>query len=968
MKHFTTTFLMIAALFSATSSLFAQDASTQGTEFWVSFMSNGHKYHTNAPNNGNWILTQVLISGKRDCTGTITNPQTGWSHDFNVRANNITTVEIPENVAYVDGLSEQVVNKGLQIVSSDTVSVFCTNIAHLSFDASYVLPTQSLADDYLIQTDNQSSNTSSLPYVKENETSAFLIIATEDGTTVDITPSVDTYNGRTAGHEFSVNLNKGQVYQVRSTKSDGRRDLSGSKVTARDCKRIAVFNGNTLTAIPRNGSSYDHIFEQAMPLQAWGKSFVVTSSLEREADYVKITSAADNNEIRKNGELIATLEHGQSYIFEMRTSEKSCFIESTGRSAVYLYNTSRGGNSIGDPSVVWIAPIEQRIDDITFSTFHDPNYASIDNHHVNIIVNSEDAGTVTLDGRLIPANDFVTVNGSNAFVYTRKNIDHGVHRIQCPNGFNAHVYGFGIAKGYAYLVGSKTADLTTMVDINGELVNHGDTISHCQAETVTFNAVVNLSNYDLKWDFGDGTTSTENPVVHTYDNPTLYTASLIITTDEIGGCMFSTSDTSHYYIDARVHYEYDEAELCKGDTYTEYGFNVVITNDTILKKAIDIPEHPLCKDSLLVYITALPGYYAAYTDTLCWQGDPITYTDHGFNIPIDHPDTYTDQIVVPIPGGCDSIIDLTLTVTERIISPFQVEYVGCAASYSWNGVTYTESGEYEQVFTSAMGCDSIVMLHIVLDEAVEGDTDTVTGLCTAYEWHGHLYDQSGYYTDTIPNTYGCDSIVHLELDIVSGSNPSEIIPMDTQNETPHWVISASEYEINYYDFTIENDSSGITWDSVQWNLVCGCNWEIMPFGDGDQFCRVVVLERVEDTVWLTATVFDPCHPGEGIERRYWLMCSFYGIEDGPLTGSGAFDCDIVPNPNNGEMDIITHNVAGEIGVKVYNMTGLLVDQFVLPATNGSRHPYTLSNYPSGIYLMVFSRPEGIVTKKVVVTK
>ena len=30
--------------------------------------------------------------------------------------------------------------------------------------------------------------------------------------------------------------------------------------------------------------------------------------------------------------------------------------------------------------------------------------------------------------------------------------------------------------------------------------------------------------------------------------------------------------------------------------------------------------------------------------------------------------------------------------------------------------------------------------------------------------------------------------------------------------------------------------------------------------------------------------------------------------------------------------------------------------------------YTLNNYPSGIYLMVFNQQKGIVTKKVVITK
>ena len=79
MKQFYCTLLLFAVLFSATAPSFAQDTSTQGTEFGVSFMSNGHKHHTGAPNNGNWILTQLLISAKRDCSGTINNPRTGWS-------------------------------------------------------------------------------------------------------------------------------------------------------------------------------------------------------------------------------------------------------------------------------------------------------------------------------------------------------------------------------------------------------------------------------------------------------------------------------------------------------------------------------------------------------------------------------------------------------------------------------------------------------------------------------------------------------------------------------------------------------------------------------------------------------------------------------------------------------------------------------------------------------------------------
>ena len=959
MKQSKFTILIFAVLFSITSATFAQNASTQGTEFWVSFMTNGHKYHSSAPNNGNWILTQLLISGKRDCTGSIINPQTGWSQDFSVQANNITTIDIPENVAYIDGTSEQVLNRGLQIISNDTISVFCTNIAHLSFDASYVLPTQSLADDYIIQTYDQSSVSSSFSYVTENQTSAFLIVATEDNTVIDITPSVATLNDHGAGYEFTIYMNKGQAYQVRSNTRDGSsRDLSGTRVTARNCKRIAVFNGNTLTAVPRNESSYDHIFEQAMPLQSWGKRFAVTNSLNR-TDYVKITSAADNNEIYKNGALIATLNTGESHVFGLTSNEASCFIESSGRSAVYLYNKSRDGNSIGDPSVVWIAPIEQRIDDITFSTFNN-EYIDIDTHHVNIIINSEDAGSVILDGTIIPSNEFHTVAGNNDLAFVRKNIQHGVHRLQCAHGLNAHVYGFGTNKGYAYLVGSKTEDLTVKVELNETLVQPNDTLMQCVLDPVLFDATVNLLSYDLLWDFGDGTTSTQNPVSHNYNDKELYEISLIITTDEVGGCIFSSSDTLKFYIDGRQKYTTEEVELCKGELYTENGFNMVVTNDTILEKAIDNPEHPHCPDSLLVYITALPGYYAAYNELLCWQDEPITYTQHGFNITIDRPDTYTDTISVPIPGGCDSIIALTLTVTNRIVNPYPIEYSGCSESFTWNDSTYYESGDYEQIFTSSMGCDSIIQLHVFLDEVLEGSTDTVAGICTAYEWHGHIYDQSGFYTDTIPSVIGCDSIVHLDLSMMLDSQ-SEIRPMDTLSNSPHWVITATEFEINSYDFTIWSDNPDIAWDSVRWSFETDNNsWILKPFGTSFTQCRLYVLNYVEDTVWLDAKAYNECNP-EGKSYRYWLVSSFYNVDESST--QPAFS--ITPNPNNGKMQLNFENLIGKIDIKVIDMKGRLVDHFeTISSSDKCSIPYDSKCKVSGIYLFVLNNSGQTYTKKV----
>ena len=105
----------------------AQDATTQGKEFWLSFISNGFKNH---PQQGTWLRVQLLVSAKRNCEGDIVNPNTGWSHHFTVEANNVFSMDLDETQVYVESNEyEQIVNKGLQITTTDTVSVYCANIA-----------------------------------------------------------------------------------------------------------------------------------------------------------------------------------------------------------------------------------------------------------------------------------------------------------------------------------------------------------------------------------------------------------------------------------------------------------------------------------------------------------------------------------------------------------------------------------------------------------------------------------------------------------------------------------------------------------------------------------------------------------------------------------------------------------------------------------------------------------------------
>ena len=843
----------------------AQEVTTQGKEFWLSFIGNGFKYHPDVPSQG-WVRVQLLVSAKRNCEGTIANPNTGWTQNFNVEANNIFSVDLPEEQVYVEcSQYEQVVNKGLIITTTDTVSVYCANIATYSFDASYVLPTPGLADDYIIQTFDQSSGT-------YDPTSAFVVVATEDNTIIDITPSVTTFGGKPAHQEFTITLNRGQAYQLRSKTSFGDRDLSGTRVTARDCKRIAIFNGNNLTLVPTSATSdSDCVFEQAMPLHSWGKKFVVTNSLNRNDDYVKITSAADGNEILKNGTHLRTLDANESYTFRLSSNDKSCYLEASHRCAVYLYNSSSNGAGNGAPSMVWIAPIEQRIDEITFSTFnYDHNNVNINKHYVNIIVQSEDIDQVYLDNTLLPSNQFEAVAGNDQYSFFRKQITHGVHQLSCPNGFNAHVYGFGDARGYAYMVGSKASDLSTSIVVNDVAINPNDTVTNCTLDPVSFYADINLSNYELLWEFGDGTTSTDNPVVHDYAENTLFEANLIVTTEE-DPCDGSSSSTSFtFYIDART------------------------DPDTTI------------------------------TDLVCFKG-PNIYTENGFNLYYDAPGTYTDT----------------------------------------------------RVETNEIGCERHINLNLVVGNVTEGDTLVETGHCNHFEWYGNTYEASGFYSDTIPNDDGCYTIVHLDLDLGITPNPSEIFPTDSTNTAPHWVVTATEFQIFSYDYTLWNTNEASHWDSIQWEFENpNIHWALLPDSTTQPIgmnCKVYVMEHVSDTVWLKATVYNTCSP-QGVERRYWLLSSFYGIEeDGPSTpstgsgtGSGIVGFEVTPNPNNGQMLLNFDNLIGKIDLKVFDSQGALVDQFqVNSETRSFSLPYECKSRKGGLHLFVATWKNTILTKKVI---
>ncbi|MDX1408496.1 MAG: hypothetical protein R3330_10195, partial [Saprospiraceae bacterium] len=116
--------------------------------------------------------------------------------------------------------------------------------------------------------------------------------------------------------------------------------------------------------------------------------------------------------------------------------------------------------------------------------------------------------------------------------------------------------------------------------------------------------------------------------------------------------------------------------------------------------------------------------------------------------------------------GCDSIVDLDLTVSSQIETNLTVDI--CEdESYTLDGQTYTETGEYTAAFTSSAGCDSIVVVDLTVHSTSTGSTTLQICEGESIIFGSQVLTQAGSYSHTFQNQAGCDSTVNLQLTVLT---------------------------------------------------------------------------------------------------------------------------------------------------------------------------------------------------------
>ncbi len=216
-------------------------------------------------------------------------------------------------------------------------------------------------------------------------------------------------------------------------------------------------------------------------------------------------------------------------------------------------------------------------------------------------------------------------------------------------------------------------------------------------------------------------------------------------------------------------------DVCQGSTYTGHGLNVTYQTAGVQDITLATVSSNGCDSVVTLHLNVKPLKDSSLTVVAC---DSHSWNDSVYTNSGVYQQTFTSA------NGCDSVVTLNLTINRTVTK--QISAVACN-SYTWNESTYTTSGEYQQTFTAANGCDSVVTLNLTINRSK--DTTIYATACNSYAWNDSTYNTTGVYQQTLTASNNCDSTVTLHLTV----NYSVTVPLTGQ------VCAGTRYQENGFD-------------------------------------------------------------------------------------------------------------------------------------------------------------------------
>ena len=338
-------------------------------------------------------------------------------------------------------------DKGIHVTAGDKqIVVYGLNYQEFTSDAFLALPCARLTvgqyEYYGI------TYTGNLP-------SQLLFVGCEDNTTLNI-------------ESTTITLHQMQTYLIESNS-----DITGMRIVSD--KPVSFFSGSQCTNIPTNIGACDHITEQIPPTAIWGTKFLSASfSSKMSGEIYRVVTSKPSTNVTVT---CSTYSQPETYNLvtagawqEFTTPNNSfCVIESNNPLLVVEFGLAHNIDSIGDPFMMMIPPIEQYSNTYVFNVlsefstnyitmFVTPQYFQPEKIFVDDMSQEEAVWTTIycLDG---------TVCGHAAYA----SLEAGEHRLYHNDTFamiGVAVYGFNAYNSYGYPGGLQLIPIQCMYACN----------------------------------------------------------------------------------------------------------------------------------------------------------------------------------------------------------------------------------------------------------------------------------------------------------------------------------------------------------------------------------------------------------------------------------------------------------------------------------------------------------------------
>jgi exo-beta-1,3-glucanase (GH17 family) len=329
-----------------------------------------------------------------------------------------------------------------------------------------------------------------------------------------------------------------------------------------------------------------------------------------------------------------------------------------------------------------------------------------------------------------------------------------------------------------------------------------------------------------------------------------------------------------------------------------------------------------------------------------WNTGDTTETIH-----VSPSTTTSYYALVTIPSGCIETRYANVTVLPTEVNSISTSICEGDSILVGDSI-FSETGNYSVTLSNRNGCDSIIMLDLTVNS-----TNLINLTDTIHQGENvqigdSVFTETGNYSVTLSNQFGCDSIVNLAL-TVTVINQNLLLTNLTITDEKSECFNAFD------TITVAGNSTIVIFESgSSVDLIAGHSIIFLPGFQAYNGCYAHAYITTD------SSFCDDSSDSYRIDQPKEKSLQEKLIYHKQIILQGEKSAKVYPNPNNGRIKIDLNNFNSDADIYIYNMLGVKIYQSV--SVNNPHYEINLPEIPSGIYLVRIQSGKEQFTKKIMV--